>query len=64
MSWIITMAELQNRSLAHLQRLHYQVQQEMAASVPESHERRNAIASLENISRAIAFARRFQGPRF
>lgn len=64
MSRIITMTELQNRPLAHLQRLHHQVQQELAQSAPDGEARRNALASLENISRAITHARRFHGPRF
>ena len=63
MSRIITMAELQNRSLAQLHALHCKVQQELTVSALDSHARRNALASLENISRAMAYARRFKGPR-
>jgi hypothetical protein len=40
-----------------------QVQQELAASATGSAARRNALASLENISRAIA-QRRVLSPRF
>ncbi len=64
MSRIITASELQNRSLTELQALYRTVQQELAASAPGSAARRNALASLENISRAIAQRRVYPAPRF
>ena len=63
MSRIITMAELQNRPMAYLQKLHQQMQQNLAESAAGSEDRRNALASLENISRAMAYARMLPGPR-
>ena len=63
MSRIITASELQNRSLADLQALYRTVQQELTASAPGSAVRRNALASLENISRANT-QRRVLSPRF
>lgn len=60
---IITAADLQGRTLTELQSLYRMVQQELAASATGSAARRNALASLENISRAIA-QRRVLTPRF
>lgn len=59
---IITTAELQYRSLAELQALYRKVQQELAISAPGSAARRNALASLENIGRAIAQRRVYPRP--
>ena len=65
MSRIITNAELANRSLADLQALYRKAHADMVRSAEGSSARRNAVASLENISRAIATARaRLSGPRF
>ena len=63
MSRIITAADLQGRTLTELQTQHRMVQQELTASAPGSAVRRNALASLENISRAIT-QRRVLSPRF
>ena len=59
---IITTAELQYRSLAELQALYRKVQQELSMSAPGSAARRNALASLENISRSIAQRRVYPSP--
>ena len=59
---IITPAGLQYRSLAELQALYRKVQQELSMSAPGSAARRNTLASLENISRAIARHRRYPSP--
>ena len=50
---LITAAELQHRSLEDLHGLYRLVHADLVRSAPESAERRNALASLENISRAI-----------
>ena len=63
MSRIITMAELQNRPMVYLQKLHHQMQQNLAESAAGSEDRRNALATLENISRAMAHTRMLPGPR-
>ncbi|HSG16836.1 MAG TPA: hypothetical protein VLE70_11020 [Anaerolineae bacterium] len=63
MSRIITMAELQNRPMVYLQKLHHQMQQDLAESAVGSEDRRTALASLENISRAMAHARMLPRPR-
>ena len=60
MSQIITAAELQNRTLCDLQTLYRKVQAELTRSPRGSADRRNALASLENISRAIARKRACQ----
>ena len=52
---IITATELQGRSLTGLHRLCRAVEQELAQSAAGCTARRDALASLENISRAIAF---------
>lgn len=51
MSRIITPSELQNRPLEELRVAFHRAQQELAMSEPNSPERRNALASLENIRR-------------
>jgi len=53
MSSLITAWELQNRTEKELCALFRKVSQEAAQSEPGSPERRNAIASLENINRAL-----------
>jgi len=63
MSRIITAAALQGRSLTQLQALYQSVQQELVRSEHGSQARREALASLETISLAIAQAR-LSGPRF
>lgn len=62
MSKVITSAELQSRSAAALRAVFNQAQRELAASAAGSAARRNALASLENISRALR-ARLSAGPR-
>lgn len=64
MSRIITAAELANRSLTDLQALYRQTHAALIRSEASSPARRNALASLENISRAIAGvrARQFRPP--
>jgi len=65
MSRIITAAVLQNRTLSDLQTLYRKVQEELTRSALGSAERRNALASLENIARAIARTQACQPrPRF
>jgi len=60
---LITAAELANKSLSQLNALYRMVSEELADTEPCSINRANMIASLENISRAIA-AFRMRGPRF
>ena len=62
MSRLITAAELQNRTLFDLQTLYRKVQEELTRSPRGSAARRNALASLDNIVRAIARLRAY-GPR-
>ena len=61
MSKIFTAAALEQRNLPELKKLFRQAQDDLAASDAASYERRNALASLENISRAIA-KRTVSGP--
>jgi len=63
MSRIITQASLQGRSLSQLQALYQTAQQELMRSEYGSLARREALASLELISLAIA-QRRLRGPGF
>lgn len=60
---LITASELVNKSLAQLNALYRMVSEELAETEPCNPERANMIASLENISRAIA-AHRISGPKF
>ena len=60
MSRIVTAAELVHRTLEYLQQLYRQVQQDLTRSDPASGARRNALASLETISRAMARKRACQ----
>ncbi len=53
MSSLITAWELQNRTEKELCALFRKVSQEAAQSDPGTPERRNAVASLENINRAL-----------
>ena len=53
MNRIIVASELQNRSLEELTVAFNKAQQELVKSSPCSAERRNALASIENIRRAI-----------
>lgn len=57
MSRIITAAELHTLSLSELQAMSARVHRELVRSAQGSAARRNALASLENIRRAIAAAR-------
>ena len=61
MSGIITAAALQGRTLSELQALYQAVQQELVRSEYGSQGRREALASLELISLAIA-QHRIAGP--
>ncbi|WP_340150679.1 hypothetical protein [uncultured Sneathiella sp.] len=53
MTRIITMYELQNLTHSELNVLQRKTRDELTRSVPGSAERRNALASLENITRAV-----------
>ena len=61
MTTIITPEVLQGRSLAELQALYHQLQQELVRSERGSAERRNALAGIEALSLAIA-QKRIAGP--
>ena len=63
MSRIITNADLQRRSLTELQAMYRKVHRDLVRSAKASAERRNALASLENISRAIRVRRMQAAPR-
>lgn len=54
MSKIFTAAALDRYNVPELRSLFRQAQLDLAASEADTAERRNAIASMENISRAIA----------
>ena len=60
---LMTAAELANKSLNQLIALYRMISEELAETEPCDTERANMIASLENISRAIA-VRRMGGPKF
>ena len=60
---LITAAELTNKPLSQLIALYRMISEELAETEPCDIERANMIASLENISRAIA-VRRMSGPKF
>jgi len=64
MSRIIKPAELQRRSLQELHAMLAEVNREITQSASGSAERRNALASHENLSRAIARKLAASGPRF
>ncbi|MCB9957180.1 MAG: hypothetical protein H6843_01050 [Rhodospirillaceae bacterium] len=51
---LITRSELTSRSLSELRALHRETFNTLARSAPESFERRNALASLENLGAEIA----------
>ena len=57
MSKLFTTAELSGLTLYQLQAIYRTVHQELVQSQPGSDTRRNALASLENISRAITLCR-------
>ncbi len=61
---LITAFELQTRSTDELSALFRKVPQQLARSEPGTAERRNAVASLENINRALTarYAKRFMPP--
>jgi hypothetical protein len=63
MSRIITPADLQGRNLSELQALYQAVHDELMRSAPGSQARRQALASLEAVSFAIARLRSLGGPR-
>lgn len=56
MNKLMTIAELQYRSETELRALFRQTTLALARSAAHSPERRNGLATLENISRAIAIA--------
>lgn len=62
MSGIFTQAALQGRSLPELRALFHEAQQELVRSEAGSQERRDALANIDTISRAVA--QRYAGPRF
>ncbi len=51
---LITRHELASKSISELRVLYRKVFNALVQSVPESAERRNALASLENLDREIA----------
>jgi hypothetical protein len=57
MSTVLTMAALQSRSDFELQTLIRKAQYDLACSAPGSAERRDALATLENINRVMAHRR-------
>lgn len=63
MSRIITQADLQGRTLAELQALYRTAQQELVQSDAGSQARREALATLDALSLAIARRRSQGGPR-
>ncbi len=60
MSRLITTAELQRLTLAELHALRRAVEDELLRSNPDTATRRNALASLENIERAIGIHNRYR----
>lgn len=62
MSRLIVTSELQRLSLTELWAIHAKVQQELVRSPADSAQRRNALASLENIRRAINTRTASPGP--
>ncbi len=56
MSTLITPNELASKTILELRTLYRAVHDDLVCSEPGSHKRRVALASLENISRAIATA--------
>lgn len=62
MASIMTAAALEHRTLEELRTLMRKVERDLALSAPGSAERRNALASLENLSRAIARRRAHHPP--
>ena len=60
MSKVFTQAALSGRSVTELRALFGAVQQELVRSEAGSQERRDALASLDNISRTMAH--RMRGP--
>jgi hypothetical protein len=57
MTKIITCAELRYRGLEELQALFRDLETELLRTAPGSFERTTALASLENVSRAMATCR-------
>lgn len=60
---LITASELAGKTLSQLSDLYRMISEELAQTEPDSIERANMIASLKNISLAIA-SRRMSGPKF
>ena len=63
---LITASELQTRTDGELSALFRKVSQELVQSKANTAKRRNALASLENISREkrVRYAKRFAPPGF
>jgi hypothetical protein len=59
MSTVFTMAVLQSRNDIELQTLFRMAQQDLTCSAPETPDRRNALATLKNITR-VMIQRRMQ----
>jgi hypothetical protein len=60
---LITASDLASKTLSQLSALYRMISEELAQTEPHSTERANMIASLKNISLAIA-SRRMSGPKF
>lgn len=63
MSKIFTQAALQRFNLSELQALYQLEMRDLVRSNEDTHQRRNALANLDTLSRAIA-QRRCSGPCF
>ena len=57
---LITIFELARRNERELQSLFHEVAETLSRSAPHSQERRNALASLENISSVMRSRKQFQ----
>ena len=64
MTKVLTQAALAHLSAGELQALHRKVRQDLAASAEGSAERAAALATLENVSRALRAKLVPSGPRF
>lgn len=61
MNRLLTIAELQHRNAAELQALFRQASQSLARTRAGTPERRNNLATIENIARALAIAPGMRG---
>ncbi len=64
MSRLITIADLQGRSLGELQLMQHQVQCALAQTPPGSEAHRHAVADLDAIRRMIRLKQQALAPRF